>query len=105
MTNYARICYSLLFGSILTNKQMRFFLMSPSSTVVLFPPFGIPHSHIDGIGTLNTILEKGHILPVITQNIPAGDLEMASQVHVDAFISLLNRLTSPQWPRCVKEKH
>ena len=27
MTNYARICYSLLFGSILTNKQMRFFLM------------------------------------------------------------------------------
>ena len=46
------------------------------SHVVLFPPCGILHSHIDDTGTLNATLEEGPILPVISGNIPAGDLEM-----------------------------
>ena len=52
------------------------FRYSPSSTVVLFPPCGILHSHIDDTGTLNATLEEGPILPVISGNIPAEDLDM-----------------------------
>lgn len=81
------------------------FRYSPSSTVVLFPPFGIPHSHIDDIGTLNTVLEEGFILTVITGNIPAGDLGMATMVRTDTFVSLPSTVTSWQWVRWVEEKH
>ena len=68
--------------------------------VVLFPP-QVTHSHIDDIGTPTRPISERIILPVITGNIPVGNLEMATKVRADsdAFTRLPSKDAhqSPAW--------
>ena len=77
----------------------------------------IRHSAFPSLGNLNfhiemliVTLNKRPVPPaMIVENIPVGDLDMATlvatQVRAGAFVSLPSTLTSPQWLRCLEEKH